>query len=229
MMINDPTLSKYLAAVGERPRLSFEEEKTASPARLVAANLRLVVHMAKKIPFRDPDEFWDRIQDGNIGLITAAEKFDSSKGVHFATYAVWWIRSAMQDGFYRTRHIVSGSMGNRVYRPKAVAMQKSGMRNWEIAEALGMEQHEIGWMLDSYSENIDDHDVEFEHKGCELDHVLAKAERVLSHREKFVLYGMLSDKSNQKIADDAGVARFKVEQAKASLIEKLKSPIRGAI
>lgn len=86
-----------------------------------------------------------------------------------------------------------------------------------------MRQHEVGWMLDSYSDDIDDHDVEFEHKGRDLDHVLAKAERVLSHREKFVLYGMLSDKSNQEIATAAGVARFKVEQAKASLIEKLRS------
>ncbi|OXM51849.1 sigma-70 family RNA polymerase sigma factor [Amycolatopsis alba] len=68
-------------------------------AQLVCANLRLVVSIAKLRHYEASGvEFLDRIQDGNCGLIRAAEKFDGSKGFKFSTYATWWIRQGIERG-----------------------------------------------------------------------------------------------------------------------------------
>jgi RNA polymerase sigma factor (sigma-70 family) len=68
-------------------------------AELVCANLRLVVSIAKARRYESSGvEFADRIQDGNRGLLRAADKFDGSKGHKFSTYATWWIRQAIERG-----------------------------------------------------------------------------------------------------------------------------------
>jgi RNA polymerase sigma factor (sigma-70 family) len=108
---NDP-MRTYLEQIGRHPLLSAEEERRvarlahvgdpAARRRLVESNLRLVVAIARRHA-RAGVEPLDLIQEGNIGLMEAADRFDPARGVRFATYAGWWIRSSMR------RAVVAGS------------------------------------------------------------------------------------------------------------------------
>ena len=101
--VNDP-VRMYLKEIGVVPLLTNEEEKELALAveagdveakqRLAEANLRLVVSIAKRYVGRGM-QFLDLIQEGNMGLMKAVDKFDSSKGFKFSTYATWWIRQAI--------------------------------------------------------------------------------------------------------------------------------------
>ena len=90
--IEDP-VRMYLKEIGKVPLLSAEEEVELAK-RLAEANLRLVVSIAKRYVGRGM-LFLDLIQEGNLGLIKAVEKFDYQKGFKFSTYATWWIRQAI--------------------------------------------------------------------------------------------------------------------------------------
>ena len=101
--IYDP-VKVYLKEIGRVPLLTSEEEvrlaiaikdgNEAAKKRLSEANLRLVVSIAKRYLGRGM-QFLDLIQEGNLGLIKAVEKFDYTKGFKFSTYATWWIRQAI--------------------------------------------------------------------------------------------------------------------------------------
>ncbi len=101
--VNDP-VRMYLKEIGKIPLLTSEEEidlakrieqgDEEAKRRLAEANLRLVVSIAKKYVGRGM-LFLDLIQEGNLGLIKAVEKFDYRKGYKFSTYATWWIRQAI--------------------------------------------------------------------------------------------------------------------------------------
>lgn len=103
MVLDDP-VKLYLKEIGRVPLLSAEEEidlairinegDDKAKKRLTEANLRLVVSIAKRYVGRGM-HFLDLIQEGNVGLIKAVEKFDHTKGFKFSTYATWWIRQAI--------------------------------------------------------------------------------------------------------------------------------------
>ena len=107
----------YLNEIGNIPLLTHEEEMELAERviqgdeeaakKMVESNLRLVVSIARKYTNRNVD-FLDLIQEGNIGLMKAVEKFDPSKGFHFSTYAHWWIRQAI------TRNIADFSRTIRI-------------------------------------------------------------------------------------------------------------------
>lgn len=100
----DETLALYLKEINRIPLLSREEETELALAakngnkrakdKIVNANLRFVVNIAKKYQNKGL-EITDLISEGNIGLLTAIEKFDVTKGYHFISYAVWWIRQSI--------------------------------------------------------------------------------------------------------------------------------------
>ncbi|MFA5030856.1 MAG: RNA polymerase sigma factor RpoD [Patescibacteria group bacterium] len=102
--ISNDSIQMYLREIGKVPLLSAEEEVSLArrkdagdyeaQKRLVEANLRLVVSIAKKFTGRSLS-LLDLIQEGNIGLFRAVEKFDYKKGYKFSTYATWWIRQAI--------------------------------------------------------------------------------------------------------------------------------------
>ena len=101
--VDDP-VRMYLREIGKIPLLTYEEEldlaqrildgDEAAAQKLAESNLRLVVSIAKKYVGRGM-LFLDLIQEGNMGLIKAVEKFDYHKGFKFSTYATWWIRQAI--------------------------------------------------------------------------------------------------------------------------------------
>ncbi len=102
--VDDP-VKMYLKDIGKVPLLSADEERSLAKRvmegdeyaknKLCEANLRLVVSVAKKYVGKTSMSLLDLIQEGNIGLLKAVEKFDYTKGFKFSTYATWWIKQAI--------------------------------------------------------------------------------------------------------------------------------------
>jgi RNA polymerase primary sigma factor len=103
----DSSLKQYLREISRIPLLSPEMERSLAykirrgnadaKQALISANLRLVVFMAKKFINRGLS-FMDLIEEGNLGLIRATEKYQPGRGFRFSTYATWWIRQSIQRG-----------------------------------------------------------------------------------------------------------------------------------
>ena len=151
--IDDP-VKVYLKEIGRVPLLTPEEETAlamriiegddAAKKRLCEANLRLVVSIAKRYVGRGM-QFLDLIQEGNLGLIKAVEKFDYTKGFKFSTYATWWIRQAITRAIAdqaRTIRIPVHMVEtiNKVKKVSSQLLHKNGHEPTaeEIAVELGM-------------------------------------------------------------------------------------------
>lgn len=150
----DDPVRMYLKEIGKIPLLSPEEEvelaikmsegDEAAKQRMAEANLRLVVSIAKRYVGRGM-LFLDLIQEGNLGLIKAVEKFDYTKGYKFSTYATWWIRQAITRAIAdqaRTIRIPVHMVEtiNKVIRVSRQLLQELGHDPTpeEIAEEMGM-------------------------------------------------------------------------------------------
>ena len=151
--IEDP-VRMYLKEIGKVPLLSAEEEielakrmengDQEAKKRLAEANLRLVVSIAKRYVGRGM-LFLDLIQEGNLGLIKAVEKFDYRKGYKFSTYATWWIRQAITRAIAdqaRTIRIPVHMVEtiNKLIRVSRQLLQELGREPTpeEISEEMGM-------------------------------------------------------------------------------------------
>lgn len=151
--IEDP-VRMYLKEIGKIPLLSTEEEielakrmelgDPEAKKRLAETNLRLVVSIAKRYVGRGM-QFLDLIQEGNLGLIKAVEKFDYTKGYKFSTYATWWIRQAITRSIAdqaRTIRIPVHMVEtiNRLIRTSRQLLQELGREPQpeEIADAMNL-------------------------------------------------------------------------------------------
>lgn len=156
--VDDP-VKMYLKEIGKIPLLSAEEEvklakemETGSKKakkKLAEANLRLVVSIAKRYVGRGMS-FLDLIQEGNLGLMKAVDKFDYTRGFKFSTYATWWIRQAITRAIAdqaRTIRIPVHMVEtiNRLVRIERQLLQDLGRdpTNEEIAKEMGIEVEKV--------------------------------------------------------------------------------------
>ena len=158
--IADP-VRMYLREIGKIPLLTKEEEvelakrveagDEEAKKKLIEANLRLVVSIAKKYIGRGLS-FLDLIQEGNLGLIRAVEKFDYRKGFKFSTYATWWIRQAI------TRAIADQARTIRIPVHMVETINKLIRVSRQLVQQLGREPtvEEIAQALELLPEKVED-------------------------------------------------------------------------
>ena len=176
-IIDSPTfrttqsLAKYLVDISRIPTLSIvEEEELARKMRkgdkkakdkLIQANLRFVVSVAKQYQHRGLP-LLDLINEGNIGLIKAADRFDETRGFKFISYAVWWIRQSITDALTEQGHVVDLpanqiSVLNKINKFSAEFEQKHLRKPIisEIAEGIDIPERKIRHLMDMKQISID--------------------------------------------------------------------------
>ncbi|MBP7856633.1 MAG: sigma-70 family RNA polymerase sigma factor [Prevotella sp.] len=169
-------LDKYLVEIGRAPLITIEEEielaqqiKKGGPAgerakeKLVTSNLRFVVSVAKQYQHQGLS-LTDLIDEGNIGLIKAAQKFDETRGFKFISYAVWWVRQSILQAIAEQSRIVRlplnqvGSLSkinHEINRFEQAHQRKPSLE--EISDATGVETEKItqSMMADGHHVSVD--------------------------------------------------------------------------
>jgi RNA polymerase sigma factor (sigma-70 family) len=229
--------------------LVADARAAAARDALVAANLRLVVAIARRFVGAKVS-LMDLIQEGNCGLLRAAEKFDPDRGIRFASYAGTWIREAMQRTAIEHRH--------PLYAPReswrqAIALKRCAdelraasrraPHESELALASGMSIERIRDLsvlhvaaVEFDAEGPSDAlELSINREGCELEprllrHQLAALLQGLPERERMVVdcyFGLASGRPGTlaEIADKLGVSRQRVQQIKARALSRLREEL----
>ncbi|HEX6926384.1 MAG TPA: RNA polymerase sigma factor RpoD/SigA [Longimicrobiaceae bacterium] len=157
--VESESLDQYLREISAYPLIDREQEadlarrirrnEAGALERLVRSNLRFVVSVAKRYQNQGVS-LADLINEGNIGLMRAAQKFDETKGIKFISYAVWWIRQAILQALAEQSRIV------RVPLSRAGTLHRIGKRSSSLTQELGREPtlEEIAEELDLSEEEI---------------------------------------------------------------------------
>ena len=262
--LDDP-VKTYLKEIGRVPLLSAEEEAALARAaqagdedarrRLSEANLRLVVSVAKRYAGRSLP-FLDLIQEGNLGLMKAAEKFEPDRGFKFSTYATWWIRQAIADQGRTIRipvHLVESI--NRVKKTAGELLRRTGREPTaeEIAAQLDMEparvreliqlaqdpislETPVGEEEDAHLEDFiqdDEAGVPADEAGRQLlRRELMNVLKSLTPREERVIalrFGLEDGRARtlEELGREFNVTRERVRQIEAKALRKLRHPSRA--
>ena len=251
----DDPVRMYLKEIGKVPLLTPEEEQDLARRmsegddlarqKLTEANLRLVVSIAKRYVGRGM-LFLDLIQEGNLGLMKAVEKFDYTKGYKFSTYATWWIRQSI------TRAIADQARTIRIPVHMVETINKV-VRAEEIAEALGMPTDKVRDILKIAQEPVsletpigeeeDSHLGDFiSDEGASepseaasqslLNEALLEVMDTLTEREQRVLklrFGLEDGRTRtlEEVGKEFNVTRERIRQIEAKALRKLRHPSRS--
>ena len=218
--IEDP-VRMYLKEIGKVPLLSAEEEielaqrmengDQDAKKRLAEANLRLVVSIAKRYVGRGM-LFLDLIQEGNLGLIKAVEKFDYRKGYKFSTYATWWIRQAI------TRAIADQARTIRIPVHMVETINKLIRVSRQLLQELGREPS-VPAPADAAAFTL-------------LKEQLVEVLGTLTEREQKVLrlrFGLDDGRARtlEEVGKEFNVTRERIRQIEAKALRKLRHPSRS--
>ena len=256
--VDDP-VRMYLREIGRIPLLTYDEELELAKKilegdedakqKLAESNLRLVVSIAKKYVGRGM-LFLDLIQEGNMGLIKAVEKFDYTKGFKFSTYATWWIRQAI------TRAIADQARTIRIPVHMVETINKLIRTSRHLLQQLGREpspeeiaaeiqkiaqdpvslETPIGEEEDSHlGDFIQDEDSPAPHDAASYTMLREQLEEVmntLTPREAKVLklrFGLEDGKSRtlEEVGKEFNVTRERIRQIEAKALRKLRHPSRS--
>ena len=170
MTRDENILAMYLNEINKIPMISHEEEvelaqkaqagDTAAKNKLVNSNLRFVVNVAKKYQNHGLD-LSDLISEGNLGLLTAVDKFDVNKGYHFISYAVWWIRQSILKAICEKSRAIrlplnrANELVQIEHARKLVGTKKTEQQEYEeIGSMLNMEPAHVRDMINISREMI---------------------------------------------------------------------------
>lgn len=171
LMYGNGEFTDYLREISNYPALTIEEERELAKRakdgdceakkQLIQANLRLVITIAKKVIHNTTLPLTDLIQEGNLGLMIAAEKFNYKLGYKFATYAGWWIKQSMFKAISEQSHC----MKIPVYIQETLSkfskvkseMEKENccqVKNQDVAKKMNIEPDKIETFLSAYTKTI---------------------------------------------------------------------------
>ncbi len=247
----DDPVRMYLKEIGKVPLLTPEEEialavrmsegDEEAKHRMTEANLRLVVSIAKRYVGRGM-LFLDLIQEGNLGLIKAVEKFDYTKGYKFSTYATWWIRQAI------TRAIADQARTIRIPVHMVETINKTEIASemdmpvdkvrdiLKIAQEPVSLETPIGEEEDSHlGDFIPDEDASEPSEAASFSLLREQLEEVLdtlAPREKKVLelrFGIVDGRTRtlEEVGKEFNVTRERIRQIEAKALRKLRHPSRS--
>lgn len=167
----DNIISSYIRAISDFRQLTFEEEKAVAKRakdgdeeakqELIKSNLKLVVTIAKKAIHMSHLPMIDLIQEGNLGLMVAAEKFNYKLGYKFATYASWWIKQAMFKAISEQSHCMKIPVYiqetlSRFSKIKSEMEKESNstVKTEDVAKKMNISTDKIDTFLNAYSKTI---------------------------------------------------------------------------
>lgn len=170
-LFTDSKLSEYIREISKYENLSPEREQELAKKskkgdekakqELIKANLKLVITIARKVIHTSKLPMVDLIQEGNIGLIVAVDKFNWKFGYRFATYASWWIKQAMFKAISEQSHCVKIPVYIQEtlskYSKVKSEMEKEGLkevRNIDVAKKMNMDADKIDNYLNAYKKTL---------------------------------------------------------------------------